>query len=193
MSGSNDTWDEQFELFGQVAGMVCVSVNYRLAPEHVFPAAIDDCLATAHWVIEHAQNEFGTSWLSIGGESAGAHLAASTLIRLREMGLAEKFSAANMLFGVFDLSLTPSACSLRHPFCGSRRNQLICGRFRWRFRPSRPRRIAALCRFAKSASSAIHCRIDRSAAGRPLVHVHALASGRQLLRARRLPWRHTWF
>ncbi|EPJ79830.1 alpha/beta hydrolase domain-containing protein [Pseudomonas sp. CFII64] len=109
MFGSNDTWDEQFELFGQVAGMVCVSVNYRLAPEHVFPAAIDDCLATARWVIEHAQNEFGTSWLSIGGESAGAHLAASTLIRLREMGLAEKFSAANMLFGVFDLSLTPSA------------------------------------------------------------------------------------
>lgn len=109
MFGSNDTWDEQFELFGQVAGLVCVSVNYRLAPEHVFPAAIDDCLATARWLIEHAQDEFGTSWLSIGGESAGAHLAASTLIRLRDMGLVEKFSAANMLFGVFDLSLTPSA------------------------------------------------------------------------------------
>lgn len=109
MFGSNDTWDEQFEVFGRVAGMVCVSVNYRLAPEHVFPAAIDDCLTTACWLIEHAQDEFGTSWLSMGGESAGAHLAASTLIRLRDMGLAGKFSAANMLFGFFDLSLTPSA------------------------------------------------------------------------------------
>jgi acetyl esterase len=108
MFGSNDTWDEQFELFGQLAGMVCISVNYRLAPEHVFPAAVDDCLATARWLIEHAPAEFGTSWLSIGGESAGAHLAASTLIRLRDMGLAGKFRAANMLFGFFDLSLTPS-------------------------------------------------------------------------------------
>ncbi|WP_428480237.1 alpha/beta hydrolase fold domain-containing protein [Pseudomonas violetae] len=38
------------------------------------PPAIDDCLATARWLIEHAQDEFGTSWFSIGGESAGAHL-----------------------------------------------------------------------------------------------------------------------
>ena len=109
MFGNNDTWDEQFEVFQQIAGMVCVSVNYRLAPEHVFPAAIDDCEATAGWLIEHAMDEFGTSWLAIGGESAGANLAAATLIRLRDKGLACKFSAANMLFGFFDLSLSPSA------------------------------------------------------------------------------------
>lgn len=108
MVGSNDTWDEQLELFGRIAGMASVSVNYRLAPEHVFPAAIDDCVATALWLIDHAQAQFGTSWLAIGGESAGAHLAASTLVRLRDMGRISPYRAANLLFGCYDLSLTPS-------------------------------------------------------------------------------------
>jgi acetyl esterase len=109
--GSNDTWDEQLELFGREAGMATVSVNYRLAPEHVFPAAVDDCVATAIWLIDHAQAEFGTSWLAIGGESAGSNLAVSTLVRLRDMGHVEPFRAANLLFGCYDLSLTPSVRS----------------------------------------------------------------------------------
>lgn len=46
--------------------------------------------------------------MSIGGESAGAHLAASTLLRLRDAGLGSAFRAANLTFGCFDLSLTPS-------------------------------------------------------------------------------------
>jgi acetyl esterase len=108
MVGSNDTWDQQLELFGREAGMVSISLNYRLAPEHPFPAAVDDCLAAASWLIDHGEEEFGSSWLSIGGESAGAHLAAVTLIRLRDLGRVEAFRAANLLFGCFDLSLTPS-------------------------------------------------------------------------------------
>jgi acetyl esterase len=108
MVGSNDTWDQQLEAFGREAGMVSISPNYRLAPEHVFPAAVDDCLAVASWLIDHGKTEFGSSWLSIGGESAGANLAASTLIRLRDSGRIDAFRAANLLFGCFDLSLTPS-------------------------------------------------------------------------------------
>jgi acetyl esterase/lipase len=108
MFGSNDTWDQYLELFGREAGMAAVSINYRLAPEHVFPAAADDCVAAANWLIDHAEEQFGSSWLAIGGESAGAHLAALTLLRLREAGRGDAFRAANMLFGVFDLSLTPS-------------------------------------------------------------------------------------
>ena len=109
MVGGNDTWDGLLEQFGRDAGMAAVSVDYRLAPEHIFPAAVEDCVAAALWLIENAEAVFGTSWLSIGGESAGAHLAASTLIRLRDLGAARRFQAANLLFGVFDLSLTPSA------------------------------------------------------------------------------------
>lgn len=111
MVGSNDTWDQQLELFGREAGMATVSINYRLAPEHVFPAAVDDCVATAAWLIEHAQEEFGVNWLAIGGESAGANLAASTLVRLRDIGRVEPFRAANLLFGCYDLSLSPSVRS----------------------------------------------------------------------------------
>lgn len=109
MVGSNDTWDDQLELFGREAGLVSISPDYRLAPEQVFPAAVDDCLAVASWLIDHAQAEFGSSWLSIGGESAGANLAASTLVRLRDEGKVAAIRAANLLFGCFDLSLTPSA------------------------------------------------------------------------------------
>lgn len=106
--GSNDTWDEQLEYFGREAGMVAVSLDYRLAPEHPAPAAIDDCVAVASWLIEHAEREFGTSWLSIGGESAGSNLAVLTLLRLRDAGKGDAFRAASLLYGVFDLSLTPS-------------------------------------------------------------------------------------
>jgi acetyl esterase/lipase len=106
--GSNDTWDDQLEFFGREAGMVAVALDYRLAPEHPAPAAVDDCVAVATWLIDHAEREFGTSWLSIGGESAGSNLAALTLIRLRDAGKGDAFKAASLLFGSFDLSLPPS-------------------------------------------------------------------------------------
>jgi acetyl esterase/lipase len=108
MIGTNDMWDDQLVRLGREAGLACVSVEYRLAPEHVFPAAVDDCVAAALWLIEHAEAEFGTSALAIGGESAGAHLTAATLLRLRELGKANAFRAANLMFGCYDLSLTPS-------------------------------------------------------------------------------------
>lgn len=108
MLGANDLLDAQLELIGREAGLVAVAIDYRLAPEHVFPAAIDDGVAAARWLIEHAQARFGAAWLAIGGESAGAHLAASTLLRLRDAGQGGAFSAANLMFGVYDLSLSPS-------------------------------------------------------------------------------------
>ena len=107
--GTNDMWDEQFERLGRHLGLACISVDYRLAPEHVFPAAVDDCVAAARWLIDVAEREFGTSVLAIGGESAGAHLAVATLLRLRDEGQATAFAAANLRYGCYDLSLTPSA------------------------------------------------------------------------------------
>ena len=90
-------------------GLAVVSVDYRLAPEDPYPAGPDDCEAAALWVIEHAEREFGTERLLIGGESAGAHLAVVTLLRLRDRHGLAAFRAANLLFGAYDLSLTPSA------------------------------------------------------------------------------------
>ncbi|MBN3728683.1 alpha/beta hydrolase [Burkholderia sp. Ac-20379] len=109
MLGTPDMQDRLLETIGAAAGLAAVSVDYRLAPEHPFPAPVDDCVAAARWLIAHAEAEFGATWLAIGGESAGAHLAASTLVRLRDAGQVAAFRAANLTFGYFDLSLTPSA------------------------------------------------------------------------------------
>jgi acetyl esterase len=89
------------------AEVAVVSVEYRLAPEHPFPAGADDCENAARWLIAAAPREFGTDRLTIGGESAGAHLAALTLLRLGP--LAGAFRGAQLTFGAFDLSMTPSA------------------------------------------------------------------------------------
>jgi acetyl esterase/lipase len=93
----------------QQCGLAVVSVDYRLAPEDPYPAGPDDCEAAALWVVEHAEREFGSRRLLIGGESAGAHLAVVTLLRLRDRHGLAAFSAANLLCGAYDLSLTPSA------------------------------------------------------------------------------------
>ena len=81
-----------------------VSVDYRLAPEHPWPAAPDDCSTAALWLVEGAQARFGTSRLAIGGSSAGATLATTTLLRLRDRGVVDAFVGAALQFGTYDLS-----------------------------------------------------------------------------------------
>ncbi|WP_210497061.1 alpha/beta hydrolase [Microvirga antarctica] len=92
-------------------GLAVVSVEYRLAPEHPFPAAPDDCEAAALWVMREALSRFGTERLFIGGESAGAHLAALTLLRLRDKHGLTPFRGANLFAGCYDLALTPSVAN----------------------------------------------------------------------------------
>lgn len=91
------------------AQVAVLSVDYRLAPEDPYPAGPDDCEAAAVWVAAHAAREFGTTRLLIGGESAGANLAAVTLLRMRDRHRVTGFSGAVLTFGVFDISMTPSA------------------------------------------------------------------------------------
>src|SRR5207249_5828042 len=59
--------------------LAVVSVNYRLAPEHPYPAAPDDCEAVALWLVSKAAAEFGADTLLIGGDSGGADLSVVTL------------------------------------------------------------------------------------------------------------------
>ena len=110
--GAPDEQDLLLEALSNVANVAAVSVGYRLAPENPFPAGPDDCECAAQWLVEHAPDEFGTSKLLIGGESAGAHLAAITLLRLRDRhGIVGAFAGANLVFGVHDVAMTPSARS----------------------------------------------------------------------------------
>jgi acetyl esterase/lipase len=101
-------FDELLAATARNAKVAVVSVDYRLAPEHPYPAAADDCEAAAAWLAENAEKEFGSSRLVVGGESAGANLAAVTLARMRDRHRFSGFSGANFVFGCFDISMTPS-------------------------------------------------------------------------------------
>ncbi|HKV05389.1 MAG TPA: alpha/beta hydrolase [Candidatus Acidoferrales bacterium] len=106
--GSAEGQDPMLERIAQGTGMACASVEYRLAPENPYPAAWDDCESAAAWVVKNAKSEFGTDVLTIGGESAGALLTATTLLRMRDRHGYTGFRCANLSYGVFDSSMTPS-------------------------------------------------------------------------------------
>ncbi|NEU11792.1 alpha/beta hydrolase [Methylobacterium sp. BTF04] len=107
--GAADEQDPWLERIADVCGFVCLSVEYRLAPEHPYPAALEDCEAAALWLAGPGRAEFGISALTIGGESAGAHLAVMTMLRLRDRhAMPSAFRGANLNAGFFDLGLTPS-------------------------------------------------------------------------------------
>ena len=84
-------------------GIAVVSVDYRLAPEHPWPAAPDDCETAAVWLAENAEARFGTTRLAIAGFSAGSTLATVTMLRLRARGI-HAFCGAILQCGTYDLS-----------------------------------------------------------------------------------------
>ena len=102
--GSSARGDAHNRRLAQALGIAVVSVNYRLAPEHPWPAAPDDCETAALWLLEEAETRFGTTRLAIGGVSAGATLAMTTLLRLRDRGVADCFVGAALQFGTYDMS-----------------------------------------------------------------------------------------
>lgn len=107
--GSADEQDPWLERIADRCGFVCLSVEYRLAPEHPYPAALEDCETAALWLAGPGRAELGVTALTIGGESAGAQLAVMTLLRLRDRhDLPRAFRGANLNAGFFDLGLTPS-------------------------------------------------------------------------------------
>lgn len=109
VAGSPEMMDLLHEIVVDQCHVAVVSVDYRLAPEYPYPAAADDCETAACWLLADGADELGSDRLLIGGESAGAHLAAVTLLRLRNKHhAADRFLGANLVFGAYDLSRTPS-------------------------------------------------------------------------------------
>ena len=103
--GSASMGDVRNARYVETLGVAVVSVEYRLAPEHPWPAGPDDCETAARWLIEMAEREFGTSRLLIGGASAGANLSVATLLRVRDkLDAIDHFVGANLLYGPYDLS-----------------------------------------------------------------------------------------
>jgi len=106
--GSAAGQDSRLEAIADTSGLACVSVEYRLAPEHPYPAAWDDAEAAALWLAGNVESEFGGSFLAIGGESAGATLAVPALVRMRDRHGFTGFGAAALTFGNYDTTGTPS-------------------------------------------------------------------------------------
>jgi acetyl esterase len=82
--GSVDSYDTTLRALANAAGAIVAGVEYRLAPEHRFPAALDDSLAAIRWLAAHADELGGDgSRLAVAGDSAGGNLAAVAARRLR--------------------------------------------------------------------------------------------------------------
>lgn len=84
--GDLETHDGICRALSKKAEVLVVAVDYRLAPEHPYPAAVDDCYAAVEWVSSNAP-EIGADpkRLAVGGDSAGGNLAAVTTLRARNL------------------------------------------------------------------------------------------------------------
>ncbi|MDQ1696269.1 MAG: acetyl esterase [Frankiaceae bacterium] len=106
--GSVNESDASCRRRAEAADCVVLSVDYRLAPEHPFPAAVNDCWAATHWVFAHA-DELGidVERIAIGGGSAGGNLAAAMTLLARDEPKVT-FVAQVLEIPATDLTLTAS-------------------------------------------------------------------------------------
>ncbi len=104
--GDLDSHDVVCRKLADEGELMVVSVDYRLAPEHKFPAAVDDAIASTKWIAENAK-QFGidASRLMIGGDSAGGNLAAVVAIAARD-GNGPDIAGQVLIYPAIDFAMT---------------------------------------------------------------------------------------
>ena len=89
-----------------VAGCCVIAVDYRLAPEHKFPAAVEDAAAALHWIVQEAQNlSIDPSCVAVGGDSAGGNLSAN-MAHLSRDGEVPQLCFQMLLYPGTDMSMS---------------------------------------------------------------------------------------
>src|SRR5439155_14600907 len=100
--GSPDTHDRLTRELAEGVGARVLSLHYALAPEHPYPAGLDDCVDAAQWLAREGRGlGIDPAFLLIGGDSAGANLSAATILRLRDERASVTFRAALLSYGRF--------------------------------------------------------------------------------------------
>lgn len=109
-AGAPEDDDVYNDRMARATGLAVISPDYGLVPDVTVIDQIHEVVAGARWVGEHAAAQFGTDTLFLGGISAGAHLAATTLLHLRDSGdpTYGKVVGAILDCGIYDLGGTPS-------------------------------------------------------------------------------------
>jgi acetyl esterase len=107
--GSLDTYDGFARQIARRSGLRCLSIEYVLAPEHPFPAPLDDCIAAVKWAAsEGSALGIDPKRIAVAGDSSGANLALAVSLALRDAGTSPVRGAA-LLYGAYSLDLdTPT-------------------------------------------------------------------------------------
>ncbi len=105
--GSTTSHKPMLSHMAATAGVSVLAIDYRLSPEHVWPAALDDALAAYRWLLEQG---FAAGRITVSGDSAGGGLALALLIRLKGEGLPQPASAV-LISPWLDLRLVSDSIS----------------------------------------------------------------------------------
>ena len=101
IAGSLDGYDHVCRRYTAEAGVAMIAVDYRLAPESPFPAALEDCVAAVQWAIDHAAQRLPGAPVAVMGDSAGGGLAAATALVCRDRGIGA-LSAQILIYPMLD-------------------------------------------------------------------------------------------
>jgi acetyl esterase/lipase len=110
--GNLDSHDVVCRTVAREGELIVISVDYRLSPEHKFPAAVEDSIAATEWIAKNgARLGIDAARLSVGGDSAGGNLAAVVAIHARDAGNQPKLAGQLLIYPGTDFRMTHSSHS----------------------------------------------------------------------------------